>query len=959
MPGNFYRNQNFQVPLARREQIADSFRLWERAGRGWQVFDCETELEPAFSRFIPPSGIVRPVDDGRVSSLFGRLFSNERGANLLSNDGSLPPDDSENLRPQPSLPVKTVSFRLYLPDELKLSFEQTEQLLFALASCVSFISFEIIGTSREIFLQITCPEAEKSSVFAQLKAHLPNVDARESEDALCQNLRLNRINESVTVDFGLSREWFVPFPFGKTFVSDPLLPLIASMEEIAEGEALCLQVLFCRARGNWQRAVREAIFDQAGKLVFANLNNHLSGIKEKLASPLLAASVRLTVESDSREKSLQTARRTSAFFRQFSAPHGNELIPLRNDGLAAENHLQSFLNRTTYRKAMLLCLPELVALTHLPSDAVKSEKLRRDENLTKEAPKFAAQGNLILGENRHAGKVKKIALTSGQRIKHSHLIGASGSGKSTLLTEMMHQDLELGNGFACFDPHGDLIDAVMERVPASRLKDVVLFDPADEDFPVGFNILSAHSELEKTLLSSDLVAIFRRFSTSWGDQMNSVLANAVVAFLESERGGSLIDLKRFLVEKDFREEFLQTIRDDEILSYWRRDFPELRGKPFAPLLTRLDTFLRSKLIRHIVAQKENRLDFREMMDGRKILLVRLSLGAIGEENAYLLGSLLVAKLYLATLSRQNVAEEKRPPFFLYLDEAHHFLTPSMNQILSGVRKYKLGLVLAHQQLNQFHAGDADILASVLANCYTRICFRLDDADAERLAKGFSFFTAQHLRNLGVGEAVARFEQSRFSFNLKTFPLEKVPAEVAAQRRKAIIEQTRKTYAKTKAEVEAENNRQNSPVIIQSEQNSPKQAVAVEVPEAGGRISETGNAESSSQFGHGRGGRHHRELQAVIRRMAETYGFEVEIEKSVLEGAGSVDVSLEREDLKIACEVSVTSQADYEAKNVLKCLAAAYDYAVVVVSNQKKLPALSAKLRSEIPISEQAKVKAFG
>ena len=208
---------------------------------------------------------------------------------------------------------------------------------------------------------------------------------------------------------------------------------------------------------------------------------------------------------------------------------------------------------------------------------------------------------------------------------------------------------------ALIDPHGDLIDQVLARVPESRVTDVILVDPADTEFPVGFNILSAHSELEKTLLASDLVAVFRRLSTSWGDQMTSVLSNAVLAFLESTKGGTLADLRRFLVEADFRKEFLQTVRDPEVVYYWEKEFPLLSGKPQAPLLTRLDSFLRPRLVRNMVTQPTS-LDFTSIMNEGRILLVKLAQGAIGEENAALLGSLFVSKIHQLALGRQSLAE---------------------------------------------------------------------------------------------------------------------------------------------------------------------------------------------------------------------------------------------------------------------------------------------------------------
>jgi excisionase family DNA binding protein len=704
--------------------------------------------------------------------------------------------------------------------------------------------------------------------------------------------------------------------------------------------------------------VQEAIFDRNGKLIFLYLQSHLPIIKEKLSQPLLATQIRFVVQSSSREKSLQIAKHTSAFFRQSCSPGGNELIPLQNN-IDVNKHLNSILSRTAFRSGMLVSAQELSAIVHLPSDAVKSQKLCRDDNRTKLAPQFATQGTIILGENQHNGQKQIIKLLDTERIKHLWLTGSSGSGKTSLVNFLVAQDIEAGNGVTVIEPHGDSIENIIARIPERRLKDVILLDPGDEEFPVGFNILQAQSELEKILLSSDLVAIFRRFSSSWGDVINSILHNAILAFLSSTKGGSLLDLKHFLVDRGFREEFLKTVADEEIRFYWQKEFPALVGKPHAPLLTRLDLFLRSKLIRNIIAQKDNKLDFRRIMNERKILLVKLTHGAIGEENAHLLGSLIMTKLYQAALSRQNMPENSRVNHFIYLDEAHHIIVRSLSLLLSGGRKFSCSLLFSHQETRQITSRDAELLSSLQTNCFTRICFRTD-SDAEMLAKGFSFFTAKHLKNLGVGEAIVRLEQSRYDFNLKTFPLEKVSAEIAAQKKTAVIEHTRQTYAKPKAEIEAEKQKHQqisrNVSEVRLEQNISTKNQSNETVEDRKLNQKPIIPDTIPQTNHGRGGQHHCELQAVIKRMAESYGFAVEIEKSVLDGAGFVDVSLEKENLKIACEVSVTSTPDYETRNILKCLTAGYNYAFVVVSNQKKLPAINAKLLSAIPFELQDKVK---
>jgi excisionase family DNA binding protein len=963
MPNNFEKNQNF--PVLRREQFAESFRLWEIRGRGWQIFDCETQLEPVFSRFIPPRKAVNPTDDGRMPTLFGRLFSNINNAKLLSGDANLPSESSENLRSPINSYEKTFSYRIHLPNELKFLSEQTEQLLLNLASSASFIGFEIIGTSQEVFLQIACPETQKSAVFSLLKNHLPTADSRDSENAIRENLFPNRTNESIVIDFGLRREWFIPLPSGKSFATDALLPLIAAMEELAEGETLCLQVLFCRVRGNWQQAVRETIFDQAGKPVFANLNNYLAGIKEKLSNPLLAASVRLAARSDSKEKSLWLARQTSAFFRQFSAPDGNELIPLKCDELPEESHLQSFLNRTSHRNGMLLSARELAAIVHLPSDAVKSAKLRRDENLTKPAPEFASKGNVILGENIHRGKSMLVKLSPEQFKRHIFIGGGSGGGKSTILCNLASQIIEQEGNCCVIDSAGDLIDDVMTRIPERRIRDTIVLDVSDSDYPVGFNPLEAHSDAEKYLLSSDLVSLFRRYSSAWGSIMEAATAHAVNAFLFNSRVGNLLDLKRFLIEKDFRRDILQTVEDDSVRYFWEHEASGINAKSLSSVLIRLDAFLRHPLIRNIVCQKQSKLNFREILDG-KILLVKISQGLIGQENAALIGTLLSNKLYQIALSRQDTEIEKRKSFMIFADEIQNYQSPSLGLCLASTRKYAVSFALATQSLRIL---DTEIAESILTNCYTRICFRLGDEDARRFAQGFSSFTAEDLQRLSIGQSIARIDRADFDFRLKTFPLSEISPETAEKRKKAVIEYTRKTYATPKAEVEAEilsrQQTANNPLIetpFKHKSQSPL-IKAVKVSQGQDERTSQTNVESndfdnSAKHNQGRGGQHHQELQAVIRRMAESYGFRVEIEKGVLGGAGSVDVSLERENLKIACEVSVTSTTDYETKNILKCLAAGYDYAIVAVSNQKKLPALNTRLYSAVPLEQQEKVKAL-
>ena len=509
---------------------------------------------------------------------------------------------------------------------------------------------------------------------------------------------------------------------------------------------------------------------------------------------------------------------------------------------------------------------------------------------------------------------------------------------------------------------------------------MVLLDPADENFIVGFNILSAHSDWEKNLLASDLVSVFRRLSTSWGDQMGSVLANAVRAFLESERGGTLADMQRFLLEPQFREQFLNTVRDPGVVYYWRKGFSQLAGnKSIGPILTRLDTFLGPKPIRYMVSQAENRLNFGNIMDSGKIFLAKLSQGAIGNENAYLLGSLLVTKFHQLAMSRQRQQESARRDFWLYLDEFQNFITPSMAEILTGARKYRIGLTLAHQELRQLQR-DPEVASAVLSISGTRICFRVGDQDARTLESGFSSFESRDLQNLSTGEAVCRIERSDYDFNLSVKLPEYPDAQTAAARRQEVTAASQKIYATPRTEVEAaiSASLQSAPQAASTtvrEERRPKTAATPAGPAAAteavppvaatlpdqitptpSRVRE--EKSDSTPANLGRGGAQHKAIQLRIKDTAEALGFRVILEKPILDGAGNVDLVLERDGGSLACEITVTTTIDHEVGNVAKCVKAGFAQIAVVGVSPDKLDKIRGAVTNSLGPEVTARVSFF-
>jgi hypothetical protein len=940
-------------------RLTADFYAWEERGRGWRVWPYPVALEPPFRPFISHATSAGPtVDDARKPSWLHRWLGRLTGRNGFEHDVNLDEVDVDEPDAEPGgEPGSIVEIQIALSPETKVAPELAQHFLTNLASSAGAMSFEIIGTAEAITVQIACQEAEADHVEEQLRAYFPDAVISRSREFLANEWNLGG-GEVVTVDFGLSQEFMRPLRTFSRFDADPLIGVVGALSNLEPGEIGVLQVLLAGTRSPWALSVLRSVSDWEGKGFFADAPELLAFAQEKVAHQLFATVVRVGTKSLARGRAWQLARRVGGALAQVGNPTSNELIALDNDGYPADLHLDDILQRRTRRSGFLVNSEELVSLVHPPSAVVRTPRLKRDERRTKAAPAVAFGHALVLGENTHGGVSRTVTVAPELRLRHMHVVGASGTGKSTLLLNLIVQDMEQGQGFTLLDPHGDLVDQVLSRVPDDRIDDVILVDPADFEHPVGFNILSAHSELEKTLLSSDLVAVFRRLSTSWGDQMTSVLSNAVLAFLESDRGGTLADLRRFLVEAEFRKEFLQTVQDREVVYYWQKEFSLLTGKPQAPLLTRLDIFLRPRLIRAMVAQPENKLDFAAIMNQGKILLVKLAQGAIGEENAALLGTLFVAKLNQLALGRQATAEQERRPFFVYIDEFQHFVTPSMATLLTGARKYRLGLVLAHQELRQLLNQDRDVAGAVLANPATRVCFRVGDDDAKKLEDGFSGFTARDLQNLGMGQAICRIDRADWDFSLTTSRQPDVDEAVALDRRQRVIGSSRERYSVRPAAVQPE--RLEVPVqpALATVEVSRRKATRSENEDVVVQEREP-NAAPSIEVGRptsGRGGRQHKYLQELIKRWADANGWRATIEKPILDGLGSVDVALERGAHTIACEVSVASTSDYEVANVQKCLAAGFTDVVSIVIDKRTMNNIRNAVDMEISTVDAERIR---
>jgi hypothetical protein len=945
------------------ERISEQFAAWEQRGRGWQVWPEPVLPEPPFQEFkgysLAPTEVV---DDGRKSGLLASLFDSFKAS-------SKPPvivEEQEEPEPALSEHPLTTEFVAALPAKMTVSDETWRAFLDALHVCTGPIAFELFGKGDRISLQLASSSHDAPALHRQLTAFVPDVPFIQTEKSLAEGWA-QAAGIGFIVDFGLANEFMLPLQVQQPV--DPFVGLVAAMNELHRDETAVFQILFHPVQHPWAESVWNSVTDKKGKMLFVNTVPLIPGTKEKLASPLFGVVIRAAAQAETFERAAVLVQNMARALHTFARPENNHLIPLTNDDYPFEAHEEDLLNRQSRRSGMLLNREELSGFVHLPGDEVRSPRLRRQSLRTKAAPVLSPTG-LLLGTNEHAGRNVEVRLNAEQRVRHTHIIGASGTGKSTLLFNLIQQDIESGEGLAVLDPHGDLIDRVLGVIPPERVQDVVLLDPTDEEFSVGFNILSAHSDFEKNLLASDLVSVFRRLSTSWGDQLNSVLNNAILAFLESSEGGTLSDLRRFLLDAEFRNRFLETVRDPDIVFYWRKAFPQLGGnKSIGPVLTRLDTFLGPKPIRYLVSQKANKLDFADILDSGKIFLAKLPQGQIGKENSFLLGSLLVSKFQQLAMSRQRMSQELRRNFWCYIDEFHSFITPSMAEILAGARKYRVGLILAHQELHQLQR-DAEV-ASAMANCATRIVFRVGDGDAHALEKGFSSFVAKDLQNLATGEAVARIERSDGDFNLSIPRPEEIDLAQAAEIRNRVITASREKYATPRAEIEAAQVRAmeveatvptKKPVEKKAEppktENIPEPAVEPPPAEISSPLPPVTEVRKPAALPliEGMGGAEHKAIQKRIKEAAESVGFLAVIEKEIPHG--SIDLALLKSGVGVACEISVTTTIDHEFGNVKKCLDAGFTQVAVISGKAQRLEQIKAAVMAGMGTEKSAWVGYF-
>ncbi len=344
---------------------------------------------------------------------------------------------------------------------------------------------------------------------------------------------------------------------------------------------------------------------------------------------------------------------------------------------------------------------------------------------------------------------RKFGIKLDDRRRHMYFVGKTGMGKTTLLENMVLNDIYAGHGVGLIDPHGDYAEKIIDFIPPHRINDVVYFNPSDIDFPIGFNILESVDPRYKHLVASGLMGVFKKiWPDVWSARMEYILNNTILALLDFP-GTTLLGINRLLADSEYRKRVVGVLKDPVVKAFWQTEFAnytdKFRSEAVSPIQNKIGQFLSASVIRNIVAQVQSRINIREIMDSKKIFIMNLSKGRIGEDNSRLLGGMLITKIQLSAMERVDTPEKDRKDFFLYVDEFQNFATESFANILSEARKYRLDLVMAHQYMEQL---DETVLAAVVGNVGTMVAFRVGSTDAEILAKEFApTFVEEDLINL--------------------------------------------------------------------------------------------------------------------------------------------------------------------------------------------------------------------
>ncbi len=722
------------------------------------------------------------------------------------------------------------------------------------------ISLEIVAHDGYIHFYVVAPRAIRQLLELQIQGQYPKAQVEEIVD---YNM-FAPTGHILGTTLQLTKPAMYPIRTYKKLDSDPLSAVTSVLSKVQPGEGAAIQIFIRPKRRGWERPGMQLArrlqegesksVGQTSKSPFGILTASLTttpidpqlrtvptvtpreqelikSLEEKGGRPGFEVNIRVVASSPLERNARVHLENVVNAFSQYLAPESGNHFKRRSVHDRGPV-IRDFIYRNFNRTGMILNSEEINSLYHFPLPTSETPNILWLAAKKAPAPVNLPTEGIVLGHNLYRGQDTVIRILPADRRRHVYVVGTTGSGKSVLLATMANQDIQAGAGVCVVDPHGSLVEDILANIPEHRLHDVVVFNPADINRPMGLNMLEARNPEERDAAVQEMVAIFMKLfpPEMIGPMFEHNMRNAMLTLMEDEESpGTIADIPRIFTDKSFQQYKTAKVKDPVVRAFWEKEMAKTsdfhKSEMLGYLISKVGRFVENAMMRNIIGQPKSAFNFRDIMDQKKILLVNLSKGQIGEVNAYLLGLIIVSKLQMAALSRADVPESQRRDFYLYIDEFQNFITDSIATILSEARKYKLNLTMAHQYMAQLVNGaDTKVRDAVLGNVGTMVAFRIGVEDADILEKQFAPTVSAHdLVNQEQYTAYVRLlinNTAAPAFHLQTYPPITGDPRVA----QAILQYSRLRYGKDRSTVEAE-------ILARTQLGAPTTMPAAPVAEA--------------------------------------------------------------------------------------------------------------------------------
>ena len=691
-----------------------------------------------------------------------------------------------------------------------------------------YVVWEIVYTGEEIQFYVAVPSKYKDMLVRAVHS----VSAEAVIEPVTDYNIFDPNQTGVAASYIITaRNSILPIRTYRTLEVDPINEILTHFTKLGPGEKAVMQVLMrpvkkkfiktaLKVTKNMQKGMSfERAYYVAKKTILMpikikheKLNQALTPqdqetikeIESHATKPNFEANIRLVATAPTDEQAELILTNFESAFNQYNSPNLNYFS-------RSKEKERDIIHEFSYRmfddsRKITLSSEELTSIYHLPHANTKIPKIKWLKARSAPAP-WGMNDGPYLGWNEYRSQQVVVRIAPEDRRRHMYVIGQTGTGKSTMMQEMIRQDVEMGEGVAVIDPHGDLVEYTLAHIPQNRWKDVVVFDPSDLERPIGINMLEAFSIEEKDFVVQEMMSIFYKLfpPETMGPMFEHNMRNAMLTLMADPNDpGTLVEIPRIFTDKEFMKQKVAKVTDPVVKAFWEKEMAQTsdfhKSEMLGYLISKLGRFIENTMMRNIIGQTRSGINFSEIMNKRKILLANLSKGKVGEINASLLGLMIVGKLQLTAMQRAYMPENERIDFYLYLDEFQNFATDSIATILSEARKYKLDMIMAHQFIAQL---TDKIKAAVFGNAGTLIMFRVGVEDAEFLKPQLApVFGGRDLINLDNHNCYVKLMlQGKTSrpFNMKTYP----PTSGNQETVKVVKNLSRMTYGKEREVVENE------------------------------------------------------------------------------------------------------------------------------------------------------------